>query len=125
MRIAIPVVGNDVSTDLESCEAIKFYEDDHGRILRQFLVPVEGGAGAALEVVEQHGVDTLVCGPLSPEENRALAMTGLLISTGHAGGADTAAKAFLNVAIACDPNNTCNYCGHKDNCTLEHKKTDG
>ena len=125
MRIAIPVVGDDVSPGLEGCEAVKFYEDDHGRITRQFAENVEGGADVALAVIERHGVDILVCGPISPEEKRAIALTGLMVSTDHTGGADAAAKAFLNVAIACDPNNTCNYCGHKDECALPHKKTDG
>ena len=111
MRIAIPVVGDDVSPGLEVCEAVKFYEDDHGRILRRFTVPVGGGADTALSIVERHGVDTLVCGPLSAEEKRALAMAGLLVSQGHTGGADAAAEAYLGETIASDPNNTCHICG--------------
>lgn len=111
MRIAIPVVGDDVSAGLAGCEAVKFYEDDHGRILRQFSVPVESGADAALAVVERHGVDTLVCGPLTPEAKRALALAGLLVAQGYTGSADAAAKAYLGETIASDPNNTCHICG--------------
>lgn len=110
MRIAIPVVGDDVSAVFGACEAVKFYEDDHGRILRQFTVPVEGGADAALAVVEKHGVDVLVCVPLAPEEKRALALAGLLVAQGYVGGADAAAKAYLGETIASDPNNTCHIC---------------
>ena len=111
MRIAIPVVGDDVSAGLERCGAVKFYEDDHGRIIRQFTVPVGDGTDAALAVIERHGVDTLVCGPLTPEEKRALALAGLLLSPGHTGGADAAARTYLDETIASDPNNTCHICG--------------
>ena len=110
MRIAIPVAGEDVSDKLETCGAVKFYEDDHGRIVRQFTVPVEGGRDAALAVIERHGVDTLVCGPLEPEEKRALALAGLLVSQGRTGAADDAARSYLGETIASDPNNTCHIC---------------
>ena len=109
MRIAIPVAAGGVTAGLENCEAVKFYEDDHGRILREFTVPVE--RGGALAIVERHGVDVLVCGPLAPEEKRALALSGLLVSSGYGGAADDAARAYLDEAIASDPNNACHICG--------------
>ena len=112
MRLAVPVVGDDVSASFGACEAVKFYEDDHGRIVHTFVVPMEGsGADAALALIERYGIDTLVCGPLAPEERRSLAMSGLLLSPGHTGGADNAARAYLGETIASDPNNTCHICG--------------
>lgn len=117
MRIAVPVTGEAVSAPLGACEAFCFYEDDHGRIVRQFRVPVEsGGFDAALALLERYGVDAVVCGELSAEEKRALASAGLLLAPGASGGADEAARAYLGRAIACDPNNTCNYCGRRDEC---------
>ena len=41
MRIAIPVAGETVASPLGDAEGFHFYEDDHGRIVRQFLVPME------------------------------------------------------------------------------------
>ena len=41
MRIAIPVAGETVASPLGDAEGFRFYEDDHGRIVRQFLVPME------------------------------------------------------------------------------------
>lgn len=117
MRIAIPIAGDAVSARLGACEAFCFYEDDHGRIMRRFRVPMEGsGFDAALALLERYGVDVVVCGGLDAEERRALASAGLLLAPGASGGADEAARAYLGQAIACDPNNTCNYCGHRDEC---------
>lgn len=122
MRIAVPAAGEAVSARFGTCEALCFYEDDHGRIVRQFRVPVEEtGFDAALGLLERYGVDAVVCGELSAEEKRSLASAGLLLATGASGRADEAARAWLGQAIACDPNNTCNYCGHRDECEA-HKK---
>lgn len=117
MRIAVPVAGEAVSAPFGACEAFSFYEDDHGRIVRQFRVPLEGsGFDAALTLLEGYGVDVVVCGGLSAEEKRALASAGLLLAPGASGGADGAVRAYLERAVACDPENTCNYCGHRDEC---------
>ncbi len=123
MRIAIPVAGENVSTEFGACEAIELFEDDHGKILRQTLVSMEGrGFEAALALLERCGADVVVCGELKPEEKHALASAGLLLAPDFSGGAETAVRAYLDRAIACDPDNDCNYCGHKDTCALEHKK---
>lgn len=123
MRIAVPVVEGGVSARFDACEAFCFYEDDHGRIVRQFRVPVEdGGFDAALALLERYGVDVVVCGALSAEEKRLLASAGLLLAPETSGSADEAVRAYLNQAIACDPNNTCNYCAHRDGCGA-HKVT--
>lgn len=121
MRIAIPVTGDTVSASFDACEAFCFYEDDHGRVVRQFRAPIEGsGADAALELLERYGVDVVVCGALSAEERRMLAMAGLLLSPDASGKADDAVRAYLGQAIACDPDNTCNYCAHRDECGVAH-----
>lgn len=120
MRIAIPVDGEAVSASIGSCEAIKFYEDDHGRIVRQFMAPVEGGGlDAALALLERYGIDALVCGPLKAEERSMLAMSGLLLSPDASGSADAAALAYLGETIAFDPANSCSYCGHAHECSMD------
>ena len=48
MRIAIPVVSGEVFSPLANAEAFHFYEDDHGKIVREFLEPMEeSGTDAA------------------------------------------------------------------------------
>ena len=117
MRIAIPVVGDDVSEGLTSCAAVKLYEDDHGTVTKRVVVPV-GAGETALSVIVRHGVDVLLCGALSPEERRSLAAEGLLLAEASARNADDAVRAYLGAAVFCDPGNHCNYCGFKDACGL-------
>ena len=122
MRIAVPVTGEDVSERFGACEALRFFEDDHGRITREFSAAMEmPGFDAALAVLERHGADVVLCGALTAEEKRALAMSGLLIAEGTRCTANEAVRAYLNATVVCDPNNTCNYCGHRENCDVAHK----
>ena len=120
MRIAIPVDGEERVSALATCGTIRFYEDDHGRIVRQSSIPAEGGA---LRSIERSGVDVLVCGELTDAERRALAEGGVLLAMGYSGSANAAVKAYLGTAIACDPDNNCNYCGHRTECDLERHGT--
>lgn len=123
MRIAVPAAGETVSTSFGACEAIELFEDDHGRIVRRTRREMDArGFDAALALLERCGVDVVVCGALAEEERSALAQAGLLLAPGFSGGAEAAVRAYLGRAIACDPDNDCNYCGHKDACELEHKK---
>ena len=62
MRIAIPVAGETVASPLSDAEGFRFYEDDHGRIVRQFLVPMEErSTKAAIDLLERYGIDALLC----------------------------------------------------------------
>ncbi len=122
MRIAVPIAGGAVSGRIGACEAFRFYEDDHGRIVRQYEEPVERpGFDAALALLERRGADVLLCGAPDEAERRALAAAGLLLATDASGGADEAVRAYLGRAIACDPDNDCNYCGHRTECELTKK----
>ena len=66
MRIAIPIAGEEVFSPLGGAEAFRFYEDDHGRIVRQFLVPMEGsGTDAAIRLLERYGITVIALGSIS------------------------------------------------------------
>ena len=69
MRIAIPVAGETVASPLGDAEGFRFYEDDHGRIVRQFLVPMEErSTKAAIDLLERYGIDALLCGTIDENE---------------------------------------------------------
>ena len=122
MRIAIPVRGDEVFSPMGEAEAFHFYEDDHGRITRQFLVPMEkAGLDSALELLEQYGIDALIGGAVSDEERRAAGMAGLMLFPGASGKADDAALGFLSGSVVSDPSNHCNACGFKSECSLKDK----
>lgn len=122
MRIAIPVRGNEVFSPMGEAEAFHFYEDDHGRITRQFLVPMEkAGLDSALELLEQYGIDALICSAVSDEERHAVGTAGVMLFPGVSGKADDAALGFLSGSVISDPNNHCNACGFKGACSLSDK----
>lgn len=122
MRIAIPVRGDEVFSPMGEAEALHFYEDDHGRITRQFLVPMEkAGLDSALELLEQYGIDALICGAVSDEERHAVGTAGVMLFPGVSGKADDAALGFLSGSVISDPNNHCNACGFKGACSLKDK----
>ena len=122
MRIAILVRGDEVFSPMGEAEAFHFYEDDHGRITRQFLVPMEeAGLDSALELLEQYGIDALICGAASDEERHAVGTAGVMLFPGVSGKADDAALGFLSGSVISDPNNHCNACGFKGACSLSDK----
>ena len=122
MRIVIPVRGDEVFSPMGEAEAFHFYEDDHGRITRQFLVPMEkAGLDSALELLEQYGIDALICGAASDEERHAVGTAGVMLFPGVSGKADDAALGFLSGSVISDPNNHCNACGFKGACSLSDK----
>lgn len=115
MRIAIPVLNDDVHPVPACAQQVQFFEDDHGRIVRRYRLAVEGdGFDALLALLEQQGIDALLCsGALTPAQRRELTMAGLMTFPGYGGAAEQAALSFLSGAVAADPNNTCNACGHR------------
>ena len=122
MRIAIPVAGETVASPLGDAEGFRFYEDDHGRIVRQFLVPMEErGAKAAIDLLERYGIDALLCGTIDDTERTAVGMAGIMFFPGYSGKADDAALRFLSGSVVSDPNNHCNACGFKGACSLKDK----
>ena len=122
MRIAIPVRGDEVFSPMGEAEAFHFYEDDHGRITRQFLVPMEkAGLDSALELLEQYVIDALICSAVSDEERHAVGTAGVMLFPGVSGKADDAALGFLSGSVISDPNNHCNACGFKGACSLSDK----
>ena len=122
MRIAIPVRGEAVFSPLGEAEAFRFYEDDHGRITRQFSIPLEGsGLDRVIALLEQYGIDALICGGVSDEERRAAVTAGLMLFPGASGSADDAALSFLSGSVVSDPANHCNACGFKGACSLKDK----
>ena len=72
-------------------------------------------------LLEQYGIDALICGAVSDEERRAAGMAGLMLFPGASGKADDAALGFLSGSVVSDPSNHCNACGFKSACSLKDK----
>lgn len=123
MRIAVPELHAAVSNSLAGSDGFRFFEDDHGRIIRSFFVAAEhaGDVRAAVAQLEQYGVDALLCGDLPGEEKLETAAAGLMLFPGYAGAPEDAALSFLSGAVARDPNNKCNACGFQTSCSLHDR----
>lgn len=122
MRIAVPVVKDSRIVSPAESEGFRFFEDDHGKIVRSFLVPREGeSAEAAVEQLEQYGVDALLCAMPTGEEKLALAAAGIMLFPHYSGDAERAVLDFLIDAVARDPSNTCNACGFQSACSLKDR----
>ena len=121
MRIAVPARGERVSKSLAECEAVFIYEDDHGRVVGREEEPVAGGGEAVLRLLERRGPDAVLCGPLPAGEREELMLAGLLVSCGAEGEADAAVLDYLNSAVAADPRNRCNVCGHRRECAYRRE----
>ena len=121
MRIALPIFkDHTVSPSRSGCEAFQFYEDDHGRITRQFSVSFDTeGTEAAISLLERYGIDALICGNPPTEERLAVGAAGIMLFPGAAGDADAAALQFLSGTVVFDPANTCNACGHGHTCSMD------
>lgn len=126
MRIAVPVLNELVAASLAASDGFRFFEDDHGRIVRRFFIAREGaGIDAAVAQLEQYGVDALLTGALPGDERLALAREGIMLFPTFSGEAEAAALAFLSGAVARDPANTCNACNFQSTCTLTNKSACG
>lgn len=122
MRIAVPVKNELVTAALSESDGFRFFEDDHGKIVRSFFVTREGAdAVAAVDQLEQYGVDALLSGALPGDERLALAREGIMLFPTFSGEAEAAALAFLSGAVARDPANKCNACGFQSACTLTNR----
>ena len=65
--------------------------------------------------------DTLISGELGLSgEVRTVRRGTMLLAEAAAEAADDALRVYLGAAIACDPTNDCNYCGHKTECAMPH-----
>ena len=119
MHIAVPAAGGLAGARLTDTEEIRFYEDDHGQVLRSRAEAVSGGFDAVLALLEREGVDVVLCGPLSAPERAALAADGFLLAPAENAAPEEALKAYLRGAVFCDPGNTCTYCRHRAGCAIE------
>lgn len=115
MRIAVPSKAGMVCPVLSEAEAVCFFEDDHGKLVRSYCLPAQGFS-SVLALLEQESIDALLCGAVGAEERKELTLAGLMTFPGWSGAAGDAVRGFLGGAIHSDPANACNACGHKDAC---------
>lgn len=117
MRIAIPVEGNEIFQHFGRSEAFKFYDVEDGKIVREELHDNEGsGHGALAGILQDNGVDVLICGGIGPGAQEAIRSLGIKLAGSVSGPADEAAAAYIAGTLAYEesPEHTCGHHDHEE-----------
>ena len=108
MRIAVTYEGGNVFQHFGHTETFKVYEVEDGEIVNSTVVGSNGaGHGALAALLNEVGIDVLICGGIGGGAQDALAEQGIELCAGASGDADAAVEAYLrgeleNTGANCD-----------------------
>ena len=108
MRIAVTYEGGNVFQHFGHTETFKVYEVEDGEIVNSTVVGSNGaGHGALAALLNEVGIDVLICGGIGGGAQAALAEQGIELCAGASGDADAAVEAYLrgeleNTGANCD-----------------------
>ncbi|WP_455048274.1 DUF134 domain-containing protein [Mitsuokella sp.] len=95
-------------------QAFKLYTIEDSKVVSSEVLPCNGAGHAALAVLlQQHGVDTLICGGIGAGAQSALANAGITLYGGTSGSADQAVEEFLAGKLNYDPAVHCSHHEHE------------
>ena len=108
MRIAVTYENGQVFQHFGHTETMKFYDIEDGRVVSSKIVDTNGsGHGALAGFLENHGVQTLICGGIGGGARNALADAGITLYPGVSGSADEAVAALLAGRLDYNPDTVC------------------
>lgn len=113
MVIAVTYENEQVYQHFGHTKVFKLYEVQDGKIQSSSLLSVEGSGHSALALLlQQKGVDTLICGGIGGGARQALAVANIQLFPGARGNADEQVQAYLRDALQYDPDFTCAHHDH-------------
>jgi len=113
MKIAVTYENGNVFQHFGHTERFKVYEVENGEIKLATIVNTNGsGHGALAGLLQQGGIDTLICGGIGGGAKRALAAAGIQLYGGVSGSADDAVKALIAGSLIYDSESECDHHGH-------------
>ena len=90
------------------------YDVENGAITSASIVDTEGsGHGALAGFLQEHGVNTLICGGIGGGAQTALAAADITVYGGVQGYADDAVNALLAGNLQYNPNVHCSHHDHE------------
>lgn len=96
-------------------QAFKVYDIEDKKIVSSAVLPAGGAGHSALAtLLQQNGVDTLICGGIGAGAQTALAKAGITLYGGASGNADKAAHDFLAGTLNYDPAVHCSHHEHHE-----------
>lgn len=115
MKIAVTYDNGNIFQHFGHTETFKVYQVENGVIVSSEVVSSNGnGHGALAGVLNELGVDVLICGGIGAGAQNALAGVGIKLYGGVTGNADEAVNAFLNERLSYNPNVKCNHHSHEE-----------
>ena len=117
MRIAVTYENGDIFQHFGHTEEFKVYEVEDGRIVSSEIIGSDGsGHGALAGLLNDRGIDVLICGGIGGGAQAALSERGIELCAGAEGNADEAVEAYLrgeleNTGANCDHHGEGHSCG--------------
>ena len=108
MRIAVTYENGTVFQHFGHTETFKVYEVEDGKVVSSEIIGSNGsGHGALAGLLNDRGIDVLICGGIGGGAQKALAERGIELCAGASGDADAAVEAYLrgeliNTGANCD-----------------------
>lgn len=110
MKIAVTYQNGNIFQHFGHSEFFKIYNIENTAIIKTEVVSTNGsGHGALAQFLQEHGVDTLVCGGIGAGAQMALSQAGIRLYGGVIGNADVAVDALLNNKLTYDPAVKCDH----------------
>ena len=112
MKIAVTYENGQIFQHFGHTETFAVYEVEDNKVVEKKLVSSNGsGHGALAYLLQEAGVDVLICGGIGGGAQMALAAAGIKLFGGVSGNADAAVEAFLSGELAYNPNVKCSHHG--------------
>ena len=117
MRIAVTYEDGNIFQHFGHTETFKVYEVEDGKIVRSSIIGSNGtGHGALAGLLNDKGIDVLICGGIGGGAQAALSERGIELCAGASGNADEAVEAYLrgeleNTGANCDHHGEGHTCG--------------
>lgn len=110
MIVAVTYKDGEVFQHFGHSEQFKIYVTEGNEIKSSEVIDTNGsGHGALAGFLQEHKVDTLICGGIGGGARVALAQAGITLYPGVSGDADEQVKALLADTLNYNPDTVCNH----------------
>ena len=120
MRIAVTYENGQIFQHFGHTEEFKVYEVKDGKIVKSEIIGSNGsGHGALASLLNDRGIDVLICGGIGGGAQKALSERGIELCAGQSGDVDEAVEAYLrgelvNTGANCSHHGADHNCGDHD-----------
>lgn len=112
MKIGVTYENGQIFQHFGHTEQFKVYEVQDNKVVSSQVVDTNGsGHGALAGFLQEHQVETLICGGIGAGAKNALASAGIRLYGGVSGDADAAVEALLKGELDYDPDVHCDHHG--------------